>query len=50
MEIMTNIRSRHLPVISHGELIGIVSIGDIVKQRLEETEFEVHALRSYIAS
>ena len=50
MEVMTSIRARHLPVVSHGDLIGIISIGDVVKQRLEEAEEEVDALRSYIAS
>lgn len=50
METMTLKRIRHLPVIRNGALAGIVSIGDVVKQRLEEAQSELEALRSYIAS
>jgi CBS domain-containing protein len=50
METMTLQRFRHLPVLRNGALIGIVSIGDVVKQRLEEAQSELEALRSYIAS
>ncbi|MBE3605081.1 CBS domain-containing protein [bacterium] len=50
METMTLRRIRHLPVIRGGALAGIVSIGDVVKQRLEEAQAELEALRSYIAS
>jgi CBS domain-containing protein len=50
METMTLRRFRHLPVLRNGVLIGIVSIGDVVKQRLEEAQSELEALRSYIAS
>lgn len=54
MEEMTNRRIRHLPVVDAsgpggGRLIGIVSIGDLVKSRLDEVEFEAHSLRSFIA-
>ncbi len=49
MGMMTARRFRHLPVVSNGELVGIVSIGDIVKSRIEEAEAEVDALRRYIA-
>jgi CBS domain-containing protein len=50
MAQMTRLRVRHLPVVNAGELRGIVSIGDIVKNRLDETEREVHVLRDvYIA-
>ncbi len=50
METMTLKRIRHLPVVRGGALAGIVSIGDVVKQRLEEAQAELEALRSYIAS
>jgi CBS domain-containing protein len=48
MERMTQGKFRHLPVIDQGKLIGIVSIGDVVKHRLEEMEREQSALRDYI--
>ena len=41
---------RHLPVVDDGTLVGIISIGDVVKRRIEETEFEAEALRQYIAT
>ena len=47
MAIMTHRRARHLPVVEHGRLSGIVSIGDVVKHHLEETELEVNVLRDY---
>lgn len=50
METMTNNRIRHLPVCEDGALVGIVTIGDVVKGKIEETEQEAHALRDYIAS
>jgi CBS domain-containing protein len=50
MELMTRHRIRHLPVVEAGRLVGIVSIGDVVKRKIEETEFEATALREYIAS
>jgi len=50
METMTERRIRHLPVVEDDTLIGIVSIGDVVKHRILETEREAHALREYIAS
>ena len=50
MRRMTESRIRHLPVIEDGALAGIISIGDIVKHRLEELEAESHALRDYIAN
>jgi CBS domain-containing protein len=48
MERMTRGRFRHMPVEQNGTLAGIVSIGDIVKHRLAETEAESQALRDYI--
>lgn len=50
MGMMTDRRIRHLPVLDGGELVGVVSIGDIVKRRMEEIESEAEALRSYIAT
>jgi CBS domain-containing protein len=45
MELMTHSRIRHLPVMENGQLAGIVSVGDIVKYRLEEVEMESNVLR-----
>ena len=51
MAEMTRRRVRHLPVVENGRLVGIVSIGDIVKSRLEEMELETLVLRdAYIAA
>ena len=50
MERMTRHRIRHMPVAEAGELIGIVSIGDVVKLKIEEAEHEAEVLREYIAS
>jgi CBS domain-containing protein len=49
MALMTQGRFRHLPVVSHGELVGIVSIGDVVKARMMQQEHEVDSLRAYVA-
>jgi len=48
MERMTQGKFRHLPVVERGRLAGIISIGDVVKYRLEEMEKESSALREYI--
>ncbi len=48
MQTMTERRFRHLPVVKDGELIGIISIGDVVKHRLQELEAETHQLQGYI--
>jgi len=48
MEVITNHRIRHLPVVENGSLRGIISIGDVVKQRLAEAQFELDELRRYI--
>jgi CBS domain-containing protein len=47
---MTQRRIRHLPVLERGELAGIVSIGDLVKHRMERIEEEAEAMRTYIQS
>jgi CBS domain-containing protein len=48
MERMTAGKFRHLPVIANDKLVGLISIGDIVKQRVEEIESESEAMRDYI--
>ena len=45
---MTQLRMRHLPVVEGGQIRGIVSIGDLVKHRIERIEAEADALRTYI--
>ncbi len=48
MEIMTTGRFRHVPVVRDGKLVGMISIGDVVKQRMAETEAESQSMRDYI--
>lgn len=48
MAVMTARRVRHLPVLADGKLAGIVSIGDVVKHRLDEAALEVDSLREYV--
>ena len=48
--LMTQHRFRHLPVVEQGEIRGIVSIGDLVKYRMERIEAEADAMRAYIQS
>lgn len=50
MERMTQGKFRHMPVVKDGRLVGIVSIGDVVKRRIAEAEFEAQAMRDYIAT
>jgi CBS domain-containing protein len=50
LSLMTERRIRHLPVVEHGEIRGIVSIGDLVKYRMDRIEAEADAMRSYIQS
>ena len=50
MTKMTSGRFRHMPVVTGGKLVGLVSIGDVVKQRLAETEREAEEMRAYIAA
>lgn len=50
LALITQRRVRHLPVVSGGRLVGIVSIGDLVKHRIERIEHEAAAMREYIQS
>ena len=50
MEVMTRERFRHLPVETDGRLVGIVSIGDVVKRRIDEALREADQIREYIAT
>ena len=50
LAVMTQRRMRHLPVVDGGQLLGIVSIGDLVKHRMERIEAEAEAMRTYIQS
>jgi CBS domain-containing protein len=49
MAMMTARRFRHLPVVTDGDLVGIISIGDVVKHHVAEIEMEATAMRDYIA-
>ena len=49
MALMTERRVRHLPVIENGQIIGLVSIGDLVKATIDEQEFTINQLKNYIA-
>ena len=48
MGVMTQKRVRHVPVVAGGKLQGIVSIGDIVKSVIEDSQYEIHYLKEYI--
>jgi len=48
MEMMTTGKFRHLPVVDNGKVVGLISIGDMVKRRVQEYEAEQAALRDYI--
>jgi CBS domain-containing protein len=50
MKLMTRRRIRHLPVVENGKLVGVVSIGDILKHRLSETQLEADVMRDYAIS
>ena len=49
MGLMTERRVRHLPVVDNGRVIGLVSIGDLVKATIDEQEFTINQLKNYIA-
>ena len=50
MALMTDRRIRHLPVMADNQLLGVISIGDVVKHRMREIEHEADAMRAYIAT
>jgi CBS domain-containing protein len=50
MELITQRRIRHLPVLENGRLVGLVSIGDLVKLRIDEAEHEAAELKAYVVS
>ena len=50
MQIVTERRFRHLPVVHNGEVLGVVSIGDLVKAVIEDQQVEIEQLQRYIAS
>jgi len=49
MALMTERRIRHIPVLRNGKLAGLISIGDVVKNRLDEIELETTSLKAYVA-
>jgi CBS domain-containing protein len=48
MGVLTEKRIRHLPIVENGRLIGMISIGDVVKSQYDALQFENHFLKSYI--
>lgn len=48
MALMTNSRIRHVPVVEEGRMVGIISIGDVVKSRMDELETKAQALEEYV--
>ena len=50
MEKMSSGRFRHVPIVDDGALVGIISIGDVVKRRIEQAEHEAEEIRAYISS
>ncbi|MCA0434335.1 MAG: CBS domain-containing protein [Proteobacteria bacterium] len=50
MSLMTAHRIRHLPVVNNNKLVGMISIGDVVKNRIEEVEREAEDMKAYIAT
>lgn len=49
MAVMTQRRIRHVPIVESGQVIGVISIGDVVKARIDDAELEVESLRGYVA-
>lgn len=50
MRTMTEGRFRHMPVVESGQLVGVISIGDVVKHRIKDLQHEAEALRDYVMS
>ena len=50
MELMTNKHVRHLPVVENGQVLGMISIGDLVKHIIEDQKQTIDQLQSYISS
>jgi CBS domain-containing protein len=50
LSLMTRRRVRHLPIVEHGKMVGFISIGDLVKSRMDRIEAEAAAMREYIQS
>ncbi len=50
LAVMTDRKIRHLPVLDGGKMVGMISIGDVVKEKISESEREAEALKHYIAS
>jgi CBS domain-containing protein len=50
MALMTEKRIRHLPVMDQGRLVGVISIGDVVRALVEEQQFTIDSLQRYISS
>jgi CBS domain-containing protein len=50
MALMTSKQIRHLPVLDNGRLVGIVTLGDVVKRIISEQEFKIHELEKYVVS
>ena len=50
MEMMSSLRARHIPVEKEGRLVGIISIGDVVKSHIRTIQHEAEAIKAYIAS
>ncbi|PWC87230.1 inosine-5-monophosphate dehydrogenase [Azospirillum sp. TSH100] len=49
MAVMTERRIRHVPIVESGRVVGVISIGDVVKARIDDAELEVESLRGYVA-
>jgi CBS domain-containing protein len=50
MEVMTNSRIRHVPVLDGDQIMGLISIGDVVKRKIAQAENEAAAMRDYISA
>ncbi len=50
MAVMTERRIRHVPILDNGRLVGVISIGDVVKARIDDAELEVESLRGFVSS